>query len=64
MTKLMQLIDGYKTYIVAASGVLVALAGFATGDLTLGEAVILALGGTGAATMKHAVAKTEKKSDA
>lgn len=51
----MKFLQGYKTYIIAAAAVLAAVASFATGELTLVEAVQSALLGVGLGTLRAGV---------
>jgi hypothetical protein len=53
-------LDGKKTYIVAFGVVAASAVGFLTGDMTLAEAVMSALGGLGLGTLRAGVAKGVK----
>ena len=53
----MNFLSGYKTYLVALSVIAASVAGFATGDLSLQEAVNAALVGLGLGTLRAGVAK-------
>lgn len=50
----MNILTGYRAYIVAAGAVIAALAAFASGELTLAWAVNSALIGLGLATLRAA----------
>lgn len=52
----MNFLSGYKTYIVVVAGLLTVLGSFASGDMTLQEAVVRALELFGLATLRAGVA--------
>ncbi len=51
-------IQGYKTYILAALGVLYALSGFFTGNLDANTALSLGWAALGMAAIRHGVSTT------
>lgn len=55
------MLKGYKTYIVAAVGVITAAAGYLVGDMDLAQAVQLAFSSILAATVRSGVAEAAKK---
>ena len=57
----LNVMEGKKTYIVAAGIVLMAVGGFLSGDLTALEAVQQGMTGLGLGTLRLGVATTAKK---
>jgi hypothetical protein len=55
----MEVIDGWKTYILAAATVAYALGGMYLGHLDPNEAIPLILGALGLGALRHGVAKGE-----
>ena len=56
---MMKFLEGKKTHLVALGIVISAVIAFLTGDVTLGEAVALALTGTGFSTLRAGVSKAK-----
>lgn len=50
-------LQGKKSYIVMIAGVAAALAGYATGELSLGEAITAGIGSLGIGTLRAGIAK-------
>lgn len=61
MKNLLKWLSGKKTYIVAFSGVVSAVAAYATGQISTFELVASIFGGTGLATLRSGVANDVKK---
>lgn len=57
MEELLALLQGKKTYIVAAGIICTALGSFLNGDSTLVQAIVTGLEGLGLATLRAGVAK-------
>ncbi len=51
------MLDGKKTYIVMLGGILAAIGGYLTGDMSLAEAVILGVNSLGLGALRAGVAK-------
>ena len=51
------MIEGYKTYIIAALAVLGAIGGYLAGEATLPQAIQLAVTAILGATLRHGIAK-------
>lgn len=57
----MNILTGKKTYIAGAAGIISAVAGVLTGQLSIFEALILALNGGGIMSLRAGVATEVKK---
>lgn len=53
----MNFLNGKKTYIVSIGGVLLAVGGYLTGALSIGEAFDAAIAATLGSTVRHGIAK-------
>lgn len=51
-------LSGYKTYVAAALAVIGAVAGFLTGDLSMSDAIGVAVSAILAATVRHGIASS------
>ena len=56
------MLQGYKTYVVAFLAVLGAVAGYLTGDLSLGDAIQTGVTAILAATVRHGVSTSKAPS--
>ena len=59
MNKLIGVINGKKSYILAIALVLYAVGGVISGNLSIYDAIGILFGGGAVATIKHAVSKLE-----
>jgi hypothetical protein len=55
------MLDGYKTYLVAAVVIATGVQQYFVEGVTLAEAALYVLNGTGLATLRHGVAGVSKK---